>query len=303
MTKKKQQNDFETQIYEKFSYKNYSSHFMAVYRATGIFAFLLLCVSALFSAKFFESYFIGFFAENAIYLGLVVSALIAVMIALITARFLIYWHYQKTVEPLLGVALISLIGFNFYADFQGAPDWANEIVGFAPTESKTSEIGGIYGPQIQGIEKEIDEIQQKNFYWCKSHGIAHRCDLASYYIDKKDKIHVEKIASLKAQKSSLLATMNTLLSDANTNHQTELNGYNDKLNANRGRMRFGSVIATFFYMLISLWRLKFGVRFVEEKTPTVANETEKAWSQLVEDNPELAEEILARSESEKRGKH
>lgn len=308
----KNQNEFEKQIYEKFSYSNYTSHFIGVFKATGLLSFILLTVSALFSAKFFESYFIGIFAENAIYAGLAVSAFIAVMISIINDKFLIYWHYQKTVEPLLGVALIAFIGFNFYADFKGAPEWANEIVGFAPTDSKTSEIGGIYSPQIKGIDSEIDAIQQKEFYWCESHKTAHRCELASYYIDpKRDKKHVLKIEQLRAQKAELLATMNTLLSDANTNHQTDLNGYNDKLNANRGRMRFGSVVATCFYMLISFWRLKFGVIFVEEmaETPTVANETptvtseaENAWEKLVSDNPELAEEIMARKESERAGK-
>jgi hypothetical protein len=314
-------NDFQKSVSERFTYSGYSNHFASLYKFSGGLIYVLLGISAFLSAKFFEVWF-SMAGENSLYFSVAISLGLALLIGALTEKTLIYWHYQKVFPALLGGLAVGCMALNIYADLNGAKEWGADFTGTPPEDSKTSEISGIYTPQLSAIDKEVNEIESKNFYWCGVHKQAHKCKSASFYIDpKRDGKHVAKIEELKGQKAQLLNTMNGMLSDANGNHQSRLTEYGSRLDRNSNSMRFGSIVCNAIFLVLSFWRLNYGVRFVseadgvetgeqtapvkEQRTASVKDkksEAERAWEQLVKDNPELAHEILTREEAEQMGK-
>lgn len=306
-------NDFRSQIYKKYLYSGYGSHFEGVYKLLGVLNVVCLAISAVLSAKFFEPYFHGFFGEYAIYAGFGVSALLALAIGSLMHRFLVYWHYQRLFDPMLGGLVLFLSIINIYGDYTGSQNYAFNIVGDKPKNTKNLEISNIYKPQIEQINSDIKEIESKNFYWCSEYGHSSKCGDNFFYIDPiKDKEAVAEINELKKQRSKLETDMSDQLSAASTNHQTALSDWSNSLNDNRSRFKFGSLVCTLLFLASSLWRLNYGVRFVSEnnsetggvyknaKTQTVSDEAEAAFMQELKDNPDLMEEYLAMKELEKK---
>jgi len=265
-------NDFDKSLQAKHSYKSYKAHFEPVYRAAQGFKIILLGISCIFSAYFFSAW-TAFLGEYAIYGGAALSMLLAIIIGVFTEKVLVYWSAQRMVEPLLGAILFSSIALNIYADFNGAENLGAEIVGNAPIDSKTGEIGGIYQPQISSIDAQIDEIEAKAFYWCGTHSKAHKCPDAGFFVDKKqDRKAIAEIANLKAQKATLVNTMNTLLGDNGKAFNEALNAHSDNVTQSKSKMRFGSLICTFFYLAFSMWAHKYGLRAISE-TPITQSAT------------------------------
>ncbi len=169
--------------------------------------------------------------------------------------------------------LVFCMGLNIYGDFKGAERLGENIAGEAPIDTKTAEISGIYQPQIASIDTEINDIESKEFYWCASHKKAHKCSQANFYIDKrKDADAIAKIANLKAQKSELLNTMNTLLGDNGNQFNEALSTHSVNVTQSKDRMRFGSLVCTVFFIAFSIWAHNYGLRATSE-TPT-ANVTQ-----------------------------
>lgn len=265
-------NDFDKSLIAKHSYKSYKSHFEPVYRVAQGFKIMLLGISCIFSSYFFSAW-TEFLGEYAIYGGAAISMLLAVAIGVFTEKVLIYWSAQKMIEPLIGSILLASITLNIYADFNGAENLGAEIVGNAPTDSKTAEISGIYTPQIESINTQIDDIEAKAFYWCGVHSKAHKCADAGFFVDKKqDRKAIAEIATLKTQKASLVGTMNTLLGDNGKAFNEALNTHSANVTQSKSKMRFGSLICTFFYLAFSIWAHKYGLRAISE-TPVTQSVT------------------------------
>ncbi len=265
-------NDWEKSLLSKYSYDGYSNHFQLVYRLAHFGSWVLLFISAMLSGKFFESFFASA-GEFAFYIGWGVSFAIAIAIGIFTDKVMVYYNAQKHIEPLLGSILIALILFNVYADYQGGPEWSHRIIGEAPTDTRTSEIAGIYTPQIKAIESQIDAIEQREFYWCGTHMNAHKCDQAQYYVDPKaDKKHVAKISELANQKARLVDTMNGLLQSNGEQYGAKVNEHTAKIETTKSRMRMGSLVCTGLFLVLSFWMHSYGNRFVSEATDTQQND-------------------------------
>lgn len=279
----KELNDFQKGLVNKHAYHGFTSHFSGIYRGAQLFCFLLLCVSAVFSTAFFESYF-SMLGEYAPYAGAFVSICIAVGIGALTSSVLSYWSAQQSVEPMLGTLLALLLVGNVLADFNGAQDLGESLVGVAPTDTKTSEIAGIYEPQISAIDAEVDAIEAKNFYWCGTHKKAHKCPDAGFHIHPtQDRKAVAQIEALKAQKAELVSTMNGLLQSNGEAHSSALSTHAEKVEKARGRMRFGSLACTALFLLLSMWSHKYGVRAVSElKTHPTASTLGKGGTTISE---------------------
>ena len=260
-------NDFDKGLRAKYSYKSYKAHFEPIYRVAQFIKVVLLFVSCVFSSWFFSQWF-GFFGDYAIYAGFICSALLAGVIGVTTDKVLLYWSVQRSVEVLMASILVFCMGLNIYGDFKGAERLGENIAGEAPIDTKTAEISGIYQPQIASIDAEINDIESKEFYWCASHKKAHKCSQANFYIDKrKDADAIAKIADLKAQKSELLNTMNTLLGDNGNQFNEALSTHSVNVTQSKDRMRFGSLVCTVFFIAFSIWAHNYGLRAISE-TPT-----------------------------------
>lgn len=317
-------NDFDKSLKDKHTYKSYKAHFAPVYRGAQFFKMILLGISCAFSMYFFAGYF-GMFGEASIYIGFATSVLLSIIIGITTGKVLLYWSYQKTLEPLLTAVLVLCIGLNIYADFNGAQVLGEELSGLAPTDTKTSEINGIYSPQIASIDKEIDELESKHFYWCATHKKAHKCDVANFYIDpKKDRAIVAKIDGLKKRKANLVDTMSGMIAENHETHTVALNTHSEKVENNKNRMRFGSVVCTIFYILFSMWAHNYGLRAITETNETqtvtqrnpqaprnamrntqggsvtIQEEINEHWQAQEDDFDDLREELNAMREAEKK---
>lgn len=266
-------NDFDKQLQKAHSYNSYKEHFESVYRVAQGFKIVLLGISCLFSAYFFSAWtgFLG--AEYAIYGGVVLSVLLAVVIGTFTNKALVYWSAQRTIEPLIFMILIASLSLNIYADFNGAETLGSELAGVAPTDTKTAELSGIYTPQIASIDSQIEKLESDNFYWCGLHRAAHICDNPKNVRHVNTTVRgdieaVAQISDLNAQKSALVGTMNTLLSDNGEAFKQAIGTHSANVTQSKSKMRFGSLVCTFFYLAFSLWAHKYGLRANKEMNST-----------------------------------
>ena len=266
-------NDFDKKIQESFSYKSYKAHFKPLYRVAQFVKALLLLASCIFSSVFFAQAF-TVLGEYAIYAGFAVSAFIAFFIGMITDKVLLYYSAQESIDVLMFSILVALMTINVYGDFKGADELGVELAGTAPTDEKTGEISGIYTPQIQGINDEVNDLEAKNFYWCAEHKQAHKCEFANFYVDKKqDRAVIAKIAILKARKDVLLGTMNTMLSNNDAQFKDAYSTHSVKVTQSRNRMRFSSLACTVLFIAFSLWAHNYGLRAVSHTPATVPNKS------------------------------
>lgn len=247
-------NDFELEIVAKATYTGYKDLFQSVYEASGVAMILALAFSAFLSSRFYATWFASL-GSASLFVGGIIACGVSYFIYDLHGKSIVYRRKQKKNDPLLTVLLWGLVALSVYADLSGGAEWGAEMTGASPTDSKTTELNGIYSPQIAAINTEIDGIEAREFYWCGTHGKAHKCLSAQEYIDPKhDKDAVLEIQQLKAKRDTLQSTMNGLLADAGKQHNQATSRHYDRLESNQGAMRGAGIFAVAFALLIGYWR-------------------------------------------------
>lgn len=292
-------NDFERSLISRASYNGYKDLFQSVYEFGGAIMAFCLAFSAMLSAKFYASWF-AFLGEGAIFAGGIVAAAIAYFIYDLHHKAVKYRSAQKRNEPVLTSLLWGLVALSIYADLSGGAEWGASLTGEAPADAKTAELGGIYGPQIEAINKEIEGIEGREFHWCGTHNQAHKCESAQFYVDPvSDKKHVARINTLKAQRDKLQADMSGLLSQAGEAHGQATKQHYEKLERNQGTLRGAGIIAVLVALLLGYWRHDYESRAIGEIrsrpafTPSEMSEAEKKVQELEKEMQEMREERAA----------
>lgn len=289
--------DFDRSLQARHGYNSYKSHFKPLYLAVGGICWLLLAASAFFSAQWFAGTFSAI-GEGALIVGAVASVIVALFIHLLTEKSMVYYDHQGMIEPVLGLALLFLVGLNAYGDFQGASRWGSEYVGEAPEDTKTGGISDNYNKQIDGIDKKIDGIEAFNFHWCEEHSERHKCDNPDNkpYINKSEKSDrkaVRDIEKLNAQRLGLVASMDSLTKVSMSEFSGKLSTHKEELKNAQTSMRGASVACMVLFMVLSYWRHGYGKKAIEEMGNTSNSEPETVdagEAEVVEDeNPKQIE--------------
>ena len=133
----------------------------------------------------------------------------------------------------LGFIAPALIGIvlsvgSWWMSDQGTSYMAEVVAGNPPVNTETTTLSGIFQPQINKIDQEINALEEKNFYWCKTHGARHKCDDPNNkeYInpnEKSDRLAVTRITQLKAKRDAVTEQMNGQLLTASEQHSAALN--------------------------------------------------------------------------------
>lgn len=270
--------NYHKKIASQYDYKGYALHFKALHEFAGIVKLFLLLLSVCFSTFFFKSLVTSFAGEYDIYIGAVISIIIATGLHFSTNKLIVFHEANKrpfmnidpkAIEPFVLIMFLACTIGGIMADFKGSPELSAHFIGSAPVDTQSSGISETYQAQIADINESINAIEADAFYWCALHSTRHKCDNPQNkkYVDRRDRndlIALEKIDKLQQQKAELQSTMNSLLSDASARLNADIETHNNKLSTSKNRMQFASVIVTTIYLLLSFWGHKYGRETVKE---------------------------------------
>lgn len=272
---------YHKNVARKYQYKDYTTHFKLLYQFSKLVKLVCLLASIAFSTFFFKSLADNMFPEYSIFIGFIASVIVAVFLSITTDKMIVFHEKHKgknsvidvtAVDPFVLIMFLGCVIGGISADFFGSPELSAHYIGSAPTDTTSAGTASLYKDQVKDIDKQVYDLQTLNYYWCKPHQKAHRCNQAGFYVDPvKDRKVTAKIEALQDQKAETQSTMTTFLSESSTRLNNDIATHTATLEKGKNRMQYASIIATSVFLLLSVWGHKYG-----RETVKVVNKNKKA---------------------------
>lgn len=276
-------------IAQRHSPKSEYDRYKKIYEVIPIAGIMILTLSAILSAKYYQTHCFASWGESGFLLGGIISLAVSLLIGWLSthAAELYFEQARKKDAPnssrfdLFSVLLVVAFVWNVYADWNGS----SEVAPIVYNKEKPSN------GQALTMDKEITDLRKKQeailaFYgWCSVHSSKHIKDgredckhlvrpttysgirgAKKYgYDQESDREAYKALEQQIAAKSETLKTLNKDYTDTQT-------AWEEKVEKAKGTLQGLSVVLTLIAIGLTAWRMKFGTS-VAATTP-VTDETE-----------------------------
>ena len=295
------EHDFISKRFEsKYRQRTFKERYTTWYFLFELVAFLALLYSAVASASFYESIFLGWgmTSNQALYTGLFISGGIAFLIGFGSHHSITYFIENGKLDMIALGVVLPLIGWNIYTDINGAPEVAVKLNSSPPTNTEYA----ILQSKIDSLDSSKGAIWEK-YRWNGNLPSAITPAYKKWGHDVDGDLAT--LDQIRQERKNVL----DLQSIATADFQKAKEKHNLNIERQQGLMKGGVIISTLIYFLLSAWCHWFGLKVCriketeqkkEEQLEEVQEEDNKelqtAWATLLSENAELREELRARKE-------
>lgn len=233
---------------KKYTHKTFFKRYVWHYNLLLVPEILVLLLSAILSLKYWEHFPViaDYCGTYALPVAVGFSMSVSLAIWLLSAHQLSLVFGQKHPDIFI-IPLLALVSFNFYTDWNGVPQLAEEIHQKPVFESdKENQLNA----QIQGIYEA--------YRWCGKHNSKHNCPHAfmpSSPGQIKD-VYARYGFNPSADRETV-STLQTQINRINADYQDEKKLVNKRQNRFTQTGRGGTIICLAIFFFCSIWRTWF----------------------------------------------
>ena len=233
---------------KKYKDKTFFKRYVWHYNLLVLPEVLALLVSALLSLKWwqYQPVIQDYFGTYSLVIAALCTLSISVAIWLFTAHQLPLMFTEKQADIFI-VPLLALIAFNFYTDWNGVPQLAQELHQ-KPTYQNIKE---------EQLNQEIQDIY-KAYLWCGVHNSKHDCEHAVMpHSPGQIKDVYARYGFKPAQDRQTILTIQNQLNRMNSDYLEAKEVAIEKQNRFTSSGRGGTIACIIIFLAITWWRHQF----------------------------------------------